>query len=130
MNERCETCSGWTGRVCENEASDRYCHVTGAGWTCNQYRFRFATEGFGEFLAKWSPRKGAGRGGRHRLAKAVGVEDMRVHHWISGESVPHREWVPTIAAVVGRTVEEVEAMIVVDIHRRAEQNWRSKEHGE
>jgi DNA-binding transcriptional regulator YdaS (Cro superfamily) len=126
MSDPCETCQSWTGRICENEDSQHRNRLVGARWTCPEHRFRFALIGFAEFLEKTYPVRGCTWGGRRHLAQHLGVSDMCVCHWIRGVTSPGPERVPRIAEFVGRSPEEVEAMILVDVRRRAERTWRDK----
>jgi hypothetical protein len=122
MSNTCQTCADWTGRICEGSGPYRY-KLTGAGWTCPCHRE--SEQGFAAFLAKLYPVSGPGRGGRRKLAHALGLGEMRISHWIAGHTVPNVQMAGRIAEVLGKSVESIEDMILVDVRRRAEKNWRS-----
>ncbi len=121
MSGTCQTCGDWTGRTCEGSGPNRF-KMVGAGWACSAYRA--SEQGFTEFLVKLYPVKGPGRGGRKRLAQALGIGDMRVSHWIAGHAVPNPQMAARIAEVLDKPLERIEEMILVDVRKRAEKTWR------
>ncbi len=123
MTDTCQTCPAWSGQICTNRDSPNANKLTGAGWTCTEHG---AGQPFSEYLARRFPVSGPLRGGRDRLANDLGVEPMRISHWVSKQSVPSRALVPRLAESLSLRVEQVERMILTDVRERAERNWLTR----